>query len=97
MKNLENAKDRTIRRRVRKCRTGCRDWVNVHHCGATPQSFFADFPAGSHLRDRQNLETLRLPTFGGPSVPCVAMGELPEQEVVGILDFQKSSLSSSLL
>ena len=62
-----------------------------------PRNFFADFPAGSHLRDRQNLETLRLPTFGGPSVPCVAMGELPEQEVVGILDFQKSSLSSSLL
>ena len=82
MKNLENAKDRTIRRRVRKCRTGCRDWVNVHHCGATPQSFFADFPAGSHLRDRQNLETLRIPTFLGPSAPCVAMGELLEQEVV---------------
>ena len=80
--NLENAKARTIRRRVPKCRTGCRDWVNVHHCGTSSGKFFADFPAGSHLRDRQNLETLRFPRFLGPSAPCVAVGELPGGQVV---------------
>ena len=82
MKNLENAKPRTIRRRVRKCRTGRRDWVNAHPCATSSEKIFADFPAGSHLRDRQNLETLRFPTFLGPSVPCVAVGELLEPEVV---------------
>ena len=84
------------RRESRKCRTGCRDGLNMHPWGTSSEIFFEDFSAGFHPRDRRFPETLRLAVFLRSSAPCVAVGELLDREDVfglrGIFGFLSSRL-----
>ena len=89
------------RRESRKCRTGCRDGLNMHPWGTCSKIFFENLSAGFHPRDRRFPETLRLAVFLRSSAPCVSVGELPGLEDVfglrGIFGFLSSNCPKLLL